>query len=50
MKKLKESDGPAISMGNVNAHSGEHGTDNRLLDRFVDVHGPQFLFHCLDLL
>lgn len=50
MKKIKEGDGLAISKGNGNADTGEHGTDNRLLDRFVDVHEPQFIFNGLKLM
>lgn len=37
VKKLKEFDGLAISIGNGNSDGTETGTDRRLSDRFVEI-------------
>ena len=37
MKKLKEFDGLAMSIGNGHAESAEPGGENRLSERFVDL-------------
>ena len=37
MKKLKEFDGLAMSIGNGHAESAERGGENRLSQRFVDL-------------
>lgn len=42
MKKLKGFDGLAMSIGNCNAESAEHGAENRLSQRYVD---PFPFFH-----
>lgn len=39
VKKLKEFDGLAISIGNGNGDSTEHGSDRKLSDRFVEIPG-----------
>lgn len=36
-KKLKDFDGLAISIGNGNGNSTEHGSDHKLSDRFVEI-------------
>lgn len=37
MKKLKGFDGLAMSIGNGNAENADHGAENRLSQRFVDL-------------
>lgn len=37
VKKLKEFDGLAISVGNGKGDSTEHGTDHKLSDRFLNI-------------
>ena len=37
MKKSKGFDGLAMSIGNCNAESAEHGAENRQSQRFVDL-------------
>lgn len=44
VKKLKEFDGLAMSIGNGNVNSNEHGSDRKLTERYVPGNGSCY-FH-----